>query len=109
MPILEKNIVIKLQVEGIHNWPTCNIPEVSFLCHPHRHIFHIKITKKVNHNERDIEIIMLKRQVLNYLGQQPVSFDNKSCESIAEELLIQFDATSVEVLEDNENGAIVTA
>lgn len=108
MKNLRKEIVIKLQVEGIHKWGTCNLPEVSFLAYPHRHIFHITITKEVEHNDRDIEIIMFKRNVLKYLGKQPVMFDNKSCESIAEELLLEFNATSVVVLEDNENGAIVS-
>ena len=108
MKILRKEIVIKLEIEGIHRWDTCNIPDVMFLKYPHRHIFHITMTKKVSHNDRDIEIIMLKREVLNYLQiKYNNDFENKSCEDIAEELLTKFDATSVMVLEDNENGGLV--
>lgn len=108
MKNLLKEIVINLQVEGIHQWDSCDLPDVMFLRSPHRHIFHITITKEVEHNERDIEIIMLKRSVLDYFGVQPVMFENKSCETIAEELLNKFNATSVTVLEDNENGATVS-
>jgi hypothetical protein len=108
MKILQKEIVIKLQIEGIHQWSTCNLEEVNFLRYPHRHIFHITLTKKVEHNDRDIEIIIFKRKVLEYFGEQPVMLGNKSCETIAEELLLKFNANSVTVLEDNENGATVS-
>jgi hypothetical protein len=105
---MHRYIVVKLQFEGIHRWENCPLPEVSFLKNYHRHIFFVELTKKVNHNDRDIEIIMLKREILNYLGTQPVQLKNSSCEDIAETLLNQFQATSVKVTEDNENGAIVT-
>jgi len=108
MKNFQKEIIVKLQVEGIHRWEDCDLPHVSFLKYPHRHNFYITIHKKVEHNDRDIEIIMFKRQVLEYLGVEPVMFGLKSCESIAEELLVKFDAVSVTVLEDNENGAIVS-
>ncbi|MBP6424146.1 MAG: hypothetical protein KA278_00335 [Flavobacterium sp.] len=105
---LNKKIIINLQVEGLHQWKDCPIKEVDFLKDRHRHIFHICIKKTVSHNDRDIEIIYLKREVLNYLGTQPIEFGNKSCETIAEELLKEFDADYVSVLEDNENGAEVS-
>lgn len=113
---LKKTIKVKLQVEGLHSWPEARevFPEVGFLSDPHRHIFHISITKSVAHNDRDIEIIMFKRTVLNYLhdvyqDQQAkcLDFGRRSCEDLAEELLLRFDLDWVEVLEDNENGAIV--
>ena len=106
--VIYKYVVVKLQFEGIHRWENCHLDEVFFLKDYHRHIFHVELTKKVSHNDRDIEIIKLKRDILEYFGTQPVHLDNQSCEDIAEKLLINFDACSVKVLEDNENGAFVT-
>lgn len=116
------NIIITLQVEGLHSWPDCDIKEVSFLKHPHRHIFHIVCKKEVNHLDRDIEIIQLKRTVTDYLnsmyGSEKLSgyiscntleFNNLSCEMIATDLFERFKLTYCSVLEDNENGAEITA
>lgn len=110
-----KKIVIKLQVEGIHCWPECPISEVSYLKNPHRHMFYIRIEKEVEHNDRDVEIIDFKHIVTMYLDEVYYSneydcldFKTMSCEDIAEHLLNRFKAHSVEVLEDNENGAIIT-
>ena len=105
---VSKQVIVKLQVEGIHNWENCDIKEVEFLKYPHRHIFHIELAKSVDDSDREIEIIMLKRKIKEYLGDEPVLFDGKSCEMIAENLLRVFDADYVEVLEDNENGAKIT-
>jgi len=102
-----KTIVIKFQWEGIHNWPDCDISEVSFLKHPHRHIFHITCYKEISHNNRDIEIIMLKRDMINFLNIQfkDGELESRSCEDLAEMLLTKYNLESCEVLEDGENGA----
>jgi hypothetical protein len=104
---INKKIVVNLQIEGIHYWKDCDIEEVSYLKYPHRHIFYIEVHKEVTHNDRDIEIIKFKNKIINYFGSQPVHFENKSCEDIAEEILNSFKACYVKVLEDNENGAIL--
>ena len=113
---MKTNIIVKLQVEGVHSWLDCPIEEVSFLTYPHRHIFHITAKKAVTHNDRDIEIIQLKRNIQQYLWQQYPSkfnavceFNSLSCESIAEDLLKQFELNYCSVLEDNENGAEILA
>lgn len=107
-------IIVNLQVEGTHNWPECPIEEVSFLKHRHRHIFHITCKKEVSHNDRQIEIIRLKRQIEYHLrksfGEGELSaegcfFGRMSCEDIALHLLNKFNLYSCTVLEDNENGA----
>lgn len=109
------NIIVKLQYEATHNWPKVaevlpDLPEIHFLQYPHRHIFHITMEKAVSHSDRDVEIILFKRQVLNHLQQEfNGELDNWSCEMLAEYLLGLFGCTSVEVLEDNENGAKVYA
>tara|TARA_R100000805_G_C3589111_1_gene91365 strand:+ start:82 stop:405 length:324 start_codon:yes stop_codon:yes gene_type:complete len=105
---MKSNIIVNLQYEAIHYWPNCNIKEVEFLKHPHRHIFHICCKKEVTHNDRDIEIIKLKREILFYLNEEyQGNFVSRSCEMIAEELMIIFKLNYCRVLEDNENGAEV--
>jgi hypothetical protein len=106
---LIKQVIVRLQIEGIHSWDNCNIPDVDFLKYPHRHIFHIEVGASVEDSDREIEIIMLKRRIKEYLGDEPVMFYGLSCEMIAENILKQFDADYVIVLEDNENGAKITA
>lgn len=104
---MKTNIVVKLTFEGVHCWPKCNIKEVMFLRNPHRHIFFVKCKKEVNHNDRDIEIIQLKRQIEKYLSAFKKDFGSKSCEMIATLLVKEFNLNYCEVLEDNENGAEV--
>lgn len=111
-------VVVNLQVEGIHNWPDVDafVEGVSFLKHLHRHMFHIKATAKVEHDDIDKEIILMKREINNYLKRtygnltddtRPLNFDHMSCEMIAKDLCEAFDLRSCEVLEDGENGAFV--
>jgi hypothetical protein len=109
-------ISVKLQIEGLHNWPEAraHFPEVGFLAEMHRHIFHIKAVKLVSHDDRDVEIILFKREIIDYIDRNCFSlktncidFGPRSCEMIAKDLVEAFDLESCEVLEDNENGAIV--
>lgn len=107
-------VVATLQVEGTHRWEDCPFDEVGYLRDAHRHMFHIKVVKEVTHDDRDVEIIKLKRQVKGYLEVKYhippyflCDFGCMSCEMIAKELVERFDLESCEVLEDGENGAIV--
>lgn len=115
---LAKEIVIKLQVEGLHHWPECDVEGVEFLKDKHRHVFHIECNKQVSHSDRDIEIIKLKRQMEDFLyesfatieGQPRVcDFDTMSCEMIGELMVSAFKLSSCLVTEDNENGACIIA
>ena len=112
------SIVVSLQVEGVHCWPDCPIDEVSFLKDPHRHIFHIRCWKMVEHADRDIEIIQLQHDIVHYLrsyyyvvgdryNYRTHNFESRSCEMIAMELIKRFNLSKCEVLEDGENGALV--
>jgi hypothetical protein len=116
MSNLKYTVIVKLAVDGMHNFPLAAelFPEVSFLADRHRHMFHFTVSKQVFHTDRDIEFIMLKRDILNYLYDQysdnymrTLEFGSKSCEQLAEEVLNRFDCEWVEVWEDNENGARV--
>lgn len=102
---MKTNIIVNLQIEGIHAWPECPFKEVSFLRNPHRHIFHICCKKEVKHDDRQIEIIMLKRKILKYLNNFNGNLSYKSCEMIARNLSKEFNLNYCSVLEDGENGA----
>jgi hypothetical protein len=99
-----KTVIVKYQIEAIHCWAECPFEEVSFLKDKHRHIFYIEAEKEVFHNDRDIEIIMLKRDMQTYSGKK-YDYGTWSCEQIAEDLLNKFNLKTCSVLEDNENGA----
>lgn len=113
-------IIITFRLEGFHNWPAAKeiFPEVGFLSDRHRHIFHFELHKEVTHDDRDIEIILFKRKVINWLNlmynkepntlSAPCEFGSMSCEMIAKKLLREFGCGFVKVLEDGENGAYVT-
>ena len=99
-----------LQFEATHNWPECPFDEVAYLRNEHRHLFHIKAFKRVYHDDRDTEFIMLKHTIEKYLNETYAEhkFGRKSCEMLARELAEKFDLCQIDVSEDNENGAILT-
>jgi hypothetical protein len=109
-------VYCSLQVEGTHNWPECPFDEVAYLRAPHRHVFFIKAYKEVFHSNRDVEFIMLKHQILQYLSELYYDgrqgklhvFGAKSCEMLAHELIKVFGLTKCDVSEDGENGSVVT-
>jgi hypothetical protein len=116
---LEQEVTLKIRTkvwittsfEAFHFWPECPHEEVAFLRNLHRHIFHVKLTKEVTHDDRDIEFIMLKRRVDEYLKgklREDKYLGRMSCEELAEKLALAFDACEVTVSEDNENGATVS-
>lgn len=105
-------IIVKLTIEGTHQWTDCNLSEVDYLRSEHRHIFHIQATKNVKHTDRDIEIIKLKHEIDSFLKKKFYNknkrlclFERRSCEDIAYLIWDKFNCHSVTVLEDNENGA----
>jgi hypothetical protein len=121
---LEKTMVwVTFQKEGIHRYPaaltdpalaTDDYYDVSFLGHPHRHIFHFKVAIEVFHDDRDIEFIQFKRWMEELYGTKQLDLDYKSCEMIADELAhtinLAYSGRDIEITvsEDNENGATLT-
>ena len=119
-----KMIWVTFRKEGIHKYPaaltdpnlaTGDKYDVSFLGHPHRHIFHFRVWIGVHHNDRDIEFIQFKRWLEElYNGDQAtLQLDYKSCEMMSDEL---YDMISqrypnrevwIEVSEDGENGCFI--
>lgn len=113
---IKKMIWVKFQKEGIHKYPAAltdpNLESVSFLGHPHRHIFHFRVAIDVFHDDRDIEFIMFKRELeqLYSSENQTLQLDYKSCEMIADDLY-QYITNKypgrdiqISVSEDDENG-----
>jgi hypothetical protein len=118
-----RKIWVTFRKEGIHKYPaaltdpqlaTGDEYDVSFLGHPHRHIFHFRIAIDVFHNDRDIEFIQFKRWLENLYKDATLILDYKSCEMIADDLYLQIAArypnraVTIEVAEDGENGCFIT-
>jgi hypothetical protein len=94
---------------GYHQWPDAPV-ERAYLRNRHRHLFHVKVTVSVAHDNRDVEFHDLLDSVAaacDFL-EQPLG----SCEMIAAALAKNVQAAwpgrrvSVEVSEDGECGAV---
>ena len=108
---MNKKIWVTFSREGIHRYPAAaDIAGVEFLQYPHRHIFHFKVTLDVFHSDRDIEFILLKRELESQYTLGTLQLDYKSCEMMARDLHKQCAETwpdrdyVIEVSEDGENG-----
>jgi hypothetical protein len=106
-----KTIVVKTRAEGFHNWPDAP-DEVAFLRANHRHEFHYELEIEVDHNDRELEFILVKRWLDSVIPRGELG--HQSCEMIATAILeaaakkygvVRF--ISVGVFEDGENGAFV--
>jgi len=90
----KRQIWIKTSFKGTHNWPECPYEDVSFLRDRHFHIFHVKVTIDVEHNDRDIEFIRFKNFIdeaishygIQYGGNDVKELGRMSCEDIADDL-----------------------
>lgn len=112
---IKRWIWVRFQKEGIHKYPAAledeRLKDVSFLGHPHRHMFHFEVKVSVVHNDRDIEFILFKRELEKLYSSETLQLNYKSCEMIAEDILNylveKYPGRSyvVTVSEDNENGA----
>jgi hypothetical protein len=114
-------IWVTFRKEGIHRYPaaltdpklaTGDEYDVSFLGHPHRHMFHFKVYLEVFHDDRDVEFIQFKRWLENLYSQGTLALDFKSCEMMADDLHGQISSKYtdrkiwIEVSEDGENGCL---
>ena len=113
-----KMIWVTFQKEGIHKYPAAledpNLADVSFLGHPHRHMFHFKVSIEVHHDDREIEFIQFKRHLQALYEEEALNLDYKSCEMISDDLYVAITnqygtsrAVWIEVSEDGENGSYV--
>lgn len=109
-------VIVKTQFEGIHYYAGAP-EEVAFLRTPHRHIFYVEVEMEVMHNDRELEFILVKRDLEKQFNG---NCDHKSCEMLAKEIQTYLKnkypicggyvferKINVKVLEDNENGGFV--
>lgn len=115
---LDNLIWVTFRKEGIHKYPAAltdpNLADVSFLGHPHRHIFHFKVSIEVFHDDRDIEFIQFKRWLESLYSDGTLQLDFRSCEMISDQLAEEIGKkypdrfVQIEVSEDGENGSFAT-
>lgn len=100
-------VVIRTSFEALHAWPECPYKSVDFLKSSHRHVFHVEMKIRTD-GDRQIELILLKRNVDIFICAEFKGKDlgRTSCEVLARKLAEEFNADSVSVFEDAENGAI---
>ena len=118
MTTVKRWVTVRTSFRGIHNWPECPHEEVNFLRHPHRHVFHVRLSIEVSETDREIEFFILQRAVNQILKERfeqeegVVMLGAMSCEMIADEI---HSAVSerypgrnmrISVSEDNENEAL---
>ena len=89
---IKRHIEISFQKEGIHRYPAAEtdprLAAVSFLAHPHRHMFHFYVKLQVFHNDREVEFILFKRELENLYSQNILQLDYRSCEMMADDLIV---------------------
>ena len=61
----KRYIWVTFRKEGIHKYPgAVDLPGVEFLANEHRHIFHFRIELQVWHDDREVEFILFKAQII---------------------------------------------
>jgi hypothetical protein len=113
---LNKTILTTLEVIGFHQYDDAPL-QVTFLSGTHRHKFIIKMYCRVLHSDRHLEFFIVRKAMKEFMDSKYEQnahgylFGGKSCEMIAEEILMHhkagFNAYRVEVWEDGENAGIV--
>lgn len=112
--IMKKSIEVRIDIEGLHCWDDCNLPNVQYLQYPHRHTFQVACMLEVGHSNRETEFIDFKHKIRSYIQEKwydatynCCNFGSMSCEHIAENLLVQFNLDKCSVSEDGEFFGIV--
>ena len=88
--------------------------DVSFLANQHRHTVWFSVRVNVHHNDREIEFFQLKRLCQGVFPGDTHDVGTASMEQLAERLLEALIPKypkrdwEIRVMEDNENGAIVS-
>lgn len=108
---MSTTIKVRHRSIGFHRWPGAS-GDRAYLADRHRHEWHLEVTCRVDHDERDVEFHDLKDLVaeLAPAGEQ----GDRSCEAMARQLMSDLNARlgagrvmAVEVWEDGECGARV--
>ena len=106
--------------EGYHCFPEAGVDptfatgdkfDVSHLASRHMHYFYFKVWVEVNHSNRDIEFIQLRRWLESLYDTGQLELNNASCEMISDALYEQIASkypnvdVRIDVSEENINGA----
>ena len=114
-------VYTSFQKEGYHNYPGADTNkstatndkfDVSHLASRHLHYFNFKVFIEVNHSNRDIEFIQLRRWI-EYLYQDGcLELDGKSCEMMSDDLYVQLSKKypkseiRIDISEEGINGSL---
>lgn len=107
---MSASIWITTSFVGFHRWPEAPA-EVQYLASLHRHVFNVRASWRVTHDDRDKEFHIQKQLVENAIQNMlDIHLTNHwSCERWARAILAHVGAACVEVNEDGECGATVEA
>ena len=108
----KKLIIVQGQYEFSHRYAKAP-QEVAYLRNLHRHLFNYRVELEVFHDDRELEFILVKHDIDEYLSHRHQNWDEKtSCEQMAECIGLYLQtkhgferSLTVSVFEDNENGA----
>lgn len=97
---------------GFHCWPAAP-PHRAYLADRHRHMFHIRATVPVGHDDRDVEFHDLQHLIAGWWGPGERECGPASCETLARQLATHLEqagiaVASVDVSEDGQAGATYT-
>lgn len=107
-------IIVRGQYEFCHRYADAP-QEVLYLRNLHRHMFNYEVELEVFHDDRELEFIMVKHDIEEYLTRRHESWSEKtSCEQMAQSIGLWLQSKhgfdrelTISVFEDNENGAKV--
>jgi 6-pyruvoyl-tetrahydropterin synthase len=116
-----RRVFVTTTFAALHRWPDAPEP-VVYLRDLHRHLFHVRVELDVQHNDREVEFLMLKDWLDSTLAVMLQRHDEKitpsigstSCEAVCEALAASLTdrypgrGCLVAVSEDGENGALIT-
>lgn len=115
-------VYVPFMKEGYHRYPGADTaPElatgdqydVSHLADRHFHYFYFKVWVEVEHTNRSIEFIQLRRWLESLYAGGGLEVDHMSCEMLADALYLKISERypgreiRIDVSEDNINGAYI--
>jgi hypothetical protein len=112
-----RTIFVTHQFIGFHRWPDAP-PSRAYLASLHRHLFKIRLTIVVAHNDRELEYHDVQDRLVDFIEGGTdlfnAGYDGWSCELVAETIVDwakrcwpDRDRYAAEVNEDGENGSMV--
>lgn len=112
---LSTTIYVTTRFAAFHRWVDAP-PEVSFLREYHRHLFHVRLSLRVAHKNRELEFFMVQKVLVDFVREHfEGEYFPHSCEDLAQFIANHISVrygqgvvAAVEVSEDGENGAVLT-